>query len=307
MKFFIITTFINALSCGSCCLFILLSNFKSKTAKSFALFNSTVALWSFFYFLSMLANRSNEALFYSRCLNTIALFIPPTFLNFSIKISENKNPLIKNVLLISFALDLLILPFTPTKFYIPSMAPKLVFQFWPVTGPLLYYSMIQFVIAVPLAFFLLQTKLNKSTGTSKRNFQILFYSLLIGFLGGTTDYFPCINIPIAPYGNALVPIFIFGFLYLIFKHQIMDIHISLSRSFVYTILIFLITLLYFLVTYLINTYLNLIGYQSFIFSLLAASITALTFIPLKDILQMFIDKHFLKKSIKEIEEENELL
>jgi two-component system sensor histidine kinase HydH len=88
----------------------------------------------------------------------------------------------------------------------------------------------------------------------------------------------------------------------------MDIKISLSRSFAYTILIFLITFMYFLATYLISTYLNaLIGYKSFIFSFLAASITALAFIPLKDILQTFIDKYFFKKTINEIEQENLLL
>ncbi|MDE2028650.1 MAG: hypothetical protein KGJ11_08920, partial [Candidatus Omnitrophica bacterium] len=107
---------------------------------------------------------------------------------------------------------------------------------------------------------------------------------------------------------ALVPSFILGFMYLILKYQIMDIRISFSRSFVYTILIFLISLLYFMAIYLTDTYVNrLIGYKSFIFSILAASITALAFIPLKDAIQIFIDKHFFRKTIKEIEEENEML
>jgi signal transduction histidine kinase len=308
MKFFVITTFINALCCGSCCLLILLSSYKSKSAKAFALFNSTVALWSFFYFLSMLASQFNEALFYSRTLNAIALFIPASFLNFCIKITDNKNTWVKRMLFVFFFLDIFILPFTPTKYFIPSMAPKLVFLFWPVPGPLWYFSTLQFAVIYPITFFLLKNKLDRSTGISRYQFKILFYSILIGFLGGYTNYLPFFNIPIPPYGNALVPVFIFSFIFLIFKYQIMDIKINLSRSFAYTILIFLITFLYFLATYLINTYLNsLIGYKSFIFSFLAASITALAFIPLKDALQLFIDKYFFKKSIQEIEHENKLL
>ncbi|MDE1920520.1 MAG: hypothetical protein KGI24_03630 [Candidatus Omnitrophica bacterium] len=308
MKFFVITTFINALSFGSSCLLVLLSSFKSKAAKSFALFNCTVALWSFSYFLDMLATHFNEALFYSRCLNAIAIFIPPAFLNFCAKITDNKNLLIKRILLISFCIDVLILPFTFTKYFILSVAPKSVFLFWPVIGPLYYYPIIQFSILLPLAFFILKKKLNASTGKQKKQFQILFYPLLIGFLGGITNYLPQLNVPITPYGNALVPFFIFSIMYLIFKYQIMDIRINLSRSFVYTILIFLITFLYFIATYITDIYLNvLIGYKSFIFSFLAASITALAFIPLKDALQIFIDKYFFKKSIKEIEQENELL
>ncbi len=88
----------------------------------------------------------------------------------------------------------------------------------------------------------------------------------------------------------------------------MDIHVALTRSFVYTILIFLISILYFSTTRIAEIYLNeLTGYKSFIFSFLCASITALAFVPLQNILQKFIDRLFLKKSVEEIETENKLL
>jgi hypothetical protein len=59
-------------------------------------------------------------------------------------------------LLTYFCLDILILPFTPTKYFIPTMTHKLIFPFWPVTTPLLYFSTIQFTILCPIAFFYLK-------------------------------------------------------------------------------------------------------------------------------------------------------
>ncbi len=305
MTFFIITSFINALSSGFCCLFILLNNIKSKPAKSFAIFFCFVALWSFFYFLSMLATEYNEAIFYSRALNTLALFIPPAFLKFCIEYTNEKNLLFRRILFLFFIIDLAILPFVNTPYFIVTMKHVLFFKFWPQAGILFHISFIQYMIIIPISLHLLRKKLIQSTRQNSHQLKILVYSLLIGFLGGGTNYCLCLNIPIAPYGNLLVCVIAFGFLYLVFKYQIMDLKITLSRGLAYTILIFLITLSYFTTTYITDSYLQrLTGYKSFLFSFLIATITALAFVPLRNYLQNLIDKFFFKKSIQEVEEEN---
>ncbi len=308
MSYFIISSFINALACGFCCLFVLVINHKSKVAKSFALFNSTVALWSFFYFLSMLATRYEEALFYSRILNVIACFIPPVFLNFCAKITDCKKGWVKNLIFIFLVIDVLMIPFIPTNYFIQGMEHKLIFPFWPTPGILFHFSIIQFSVLVPISLSLIRNKFLNSSGDIQKIYKILYYTFIITFLGGSTNYFLCYNIPIMPYGNALVAFFTITFFFLILRYQIMDINIVLSRSFVYTILISLISLFYFTSTYFTEIYVKeIIGYKSYLFSILCAFITALAFIPLKDWLQKVIDKLFFKKSINEIEQENKLL
>ncbi len=182
------------------------------------------------------------------------------------------------------------------------------FEFWPVIGPTFYFSIIQFYILITISLYILYQKMIQSAEIERKQLKILIISMLISFAGGSTTYLLCLNIEIAPYGNILIPTFILSFIYLILKYQIMDIRVALSRSFVYTIIIFLITMFYFIATYISELYLKeIIGYKSFIFSLLYASIIAIAFIPLKERLQKIVDKIFLKKSIKEIEMENELL
>jgi signal transduction histidine kinase len=308
MPYFIITTFINATACGLCCILILVNNYKSNAVKNFALFNCAVAIWSFFYFLSMLATNYQEAIFYSRVLNTTALFIPPAFLSFCIQITGNKNRFIKQLLYLFLTLDILILPFIGTNLFIQKMAHILIFPFWPIPGPLFHLSTIEFFILIPLSLHLLKTKISNARTTEEKQLKVIYYSLLISFIGGSTNFLPCLSVPIIPFGNALISVFVFGFVYSIFKHQIMDIHVALSRSFVYAIIIFLISILYFSTTHITEIYLNeLTGYKSFLFSFLSASITALAFIPLQNHLQKIIDKFFFKKTVEEIETENKLL
>jgi signal transduction histidine kinase len=185
------------------------------------------------------------------------------------------------------------------------MKNTLFFPFWPDPGILFHISFIQYLILIPIALNLLKKKIIISNPETKRKTKILYYSLLVSFIGGGSNYLPCINIPIPPYGNMLVCGFTFGFLYLAFKYQIMDLKITLSRGFAYTILIFIITLSYFATTYITDFYLQrLTGYKSFLFSFLIATFTALAFVPLRNYLQNLIDKFIFKKSIQEVEDEN---
>ncbi len=308
MTYFIISSFINALACGLCCIFILVNNYTNKTVRSFALFNCNVALWSFFYFLSMIATHHQEALFYSRILNATALFIPITFLSFIIQITDNKNPYIKFLLYTFLILDILTIPFVTTDLFIERMAQNLIFPFWPVTGPLFNLSIIEYFLIIPISLYLLAYQAFQKDVKNRKDLKILFYTLLIGFAGGGTNFFLCLNIPIVPFGNAFVIAFVVGFIYVVTKYQSMDIKVAISRSFVYAIIIFIITLLYFTVTHLTEIYLNeLTGYKSFLFSLLCAAITALAFIPLQNKLQRMIDKLFFNKSVEDIEKENKFL
>lgn len=308
MTYFIFSSLINAIICTFCCFFVLALNYKSRAVRSFALFNCCVALWSFFYFLSMIASSHDEALINSRILNTVALFIAPAFLNFCIHITNNTSRWIRHLLWTFVIVDIFILPFVPTDLFILKMQQNMLFPFWPVPGKLFIVILIGYTCLIPISLYLLRNKLMSTMGDTRKQYWVLYYSFLIGFLGGGTNFFPCFNIPIPPYGNAFASFFIFGFMFLILKYQIMDLKLALSRSFAYTLVIFLLTLFYFTGTFITEFYIKeLIGYKSFAFSFLYAAITALAFVPLRNWLQNLVDKLFFRKSIDQIELENKLL
>lgn len=88
----------------------------------------------------------------------------------------------------------------------------------------------------------------------------------------------------------------------------MDIQIVIKKGLVYSFLISTITLVYFLAVFsfehFFHTYL---GYKAFAISLLASSLIAIIFIPLRNKLQHTVDKLLFKNTTLKIIEENELL
>ncbi len=88
----------------------------------------------------------------------------------------------------------------------------------------------------------------------------------------------------------------------------MDINIVIHRSLVYSLLITTITIIYLLFVLIVERLSqNVFQYNSIIVSILSAVLIAIIFVPLKNQIQKFIDRLFLKQSPFELASENELL
>ena len=124
----------------------------------------------------------------------------------------------------------------------------------------------------------------------------------------SVDYLPKFGIEIYPCGYIFFLIWIFIITYAIFKHQLMDINIVIRKGLVYSILITIFTLIYLTIVILTEKlFQGFLGYRSLPISIIFASIIALIFIPLKNRIQLLIDKLFLGKTPGQIAQENELL
>ncbi len=95
----------------------------------------------------------------------------------------------------------------------------------------------------------------------------------------------------------------------IIKHQLMDIQVIIRKGLIYSTLITFITLIFLVLVITIEKFSqNFIGYhQDLLNSAILSLIIALIFIPLKNRIQLCIDKIFLKASPIEIAQQNELL
>ena len=135
-----------------------------------------------------------------------------------------------------------------------------------------------------------------------------FYSNVCGFLGGLTNFLPCFKFDIYPYGNFLIPFHTFFMTYAFFRYQLMDLRLIFLKSFVYSFLVALLTLIYFCFILIFEKlFKDVLGYQSFFISFFSAITIATLFIPLKNRIQSFVDRHFFKGTQVEIAEQNELL
>jgi len=127
-------------------------------------------------------------------------------------------------------------------------------------------------------------------------------------LGGTTNFFLWYRIPIPPYGNTFVAVGGLIFLYAILRHRLLDIEIVIRKSFIYTTLIGLITTLYVFAVFITERLFGqVLGYKSLFVNIITVLLIAILFQPLKNKIQLFVDKYFFKGSQEALQRENDRL
>ncbi len=142
-----------------------------------------------------------------------------------------------------------------------------------------------------------------------RDASFLLAGAVVGHLGGCSTWLPMVGLhgyyPITIFG---VAIFGLTYSYAIFRHQILELPIIFKKGLVYSILIALISVVYLLsVVFLEKNFQGVLGYRSNSISLLIVFIFGIVIIPIRNMIQLFIDKIFLKGSPTEIAEQNERL
>jgi len=108
------------------------------------------------------------------------------------------------------------------------------FPFWGVPGPFYPFFLAMFFGYSGYSIYLLYREYRVTTSGKKRS-QIFYIGLgtLIGFLGGSTNYFLWYSIPIPPYFNILVEVYILLTAYAIIKHNFLDIEVIIKKTIVF--------------------------------------------------------------------------
>ncbi len=305
MNYFALSALINAISCFLLCFFILVYSRKSKSTKTFCLFLVFVGFWATFQYLWISTEEHKTALLYSRISNIFAPFISISFFHFTThfinKFKQNKSIVfyiyIINIALTPFGVisDILIIDLQNNSI----MAP------YPLAGKLFPILLIEYIFLPSYSLYIIRNQIKKSKDLK---YKIVFWGILIAFIGSLTNFPGCYKIPIYPYGNILIPAFIIFISYGILKHQMMDIRLIIQKNMIYTIMVILISIFYSFSIFLVEHYFKAtLGYKSFLISILFALIISLLFIPLKNIIQSLTERLLFKGNFLEITKQNEQL
>lgn len=308
MIYFIISSFLNALTSLLSCFFVLFTNPKAKTNQTFALYTFCVSMWAIFYLLWLTADNPENALFYVKIINISALFIPCAFLHFSCYLL-NEYQKHKKIIFLLYLFNLILSSTVGfTDLYILGTEKQLIFPYWPIAGKYYILLFLEYVLIVGYSLLIIYKKMKISVGIKNLQLKYLFYGILIAYIGGATNFPLCYNIPIPPFGNFFVSLYTIFITYAILKYQLMDIHIIVKKSLVYSILIAILTVFYFSSIYLAERiFQEMLGYKSLLISVTLASFITLIFIPLKNIIQSFIEKYFFMGNFFQLAEQNEQL
>lgn len=208
---------------------ILFSNRHNPVARAFLYHLLAVAAWSVPYFLWQISTEREQALLYCRLLMFGAILIAPLYCRFVLLwIGREKRH--RGFIRLGFVLAGFFLLGNLTPWMVRDVEPAMFFDYWPKAGPLygLYLVFFHFYAAASLYFVLLE--LRHSSGHQRNVLKYILVANLIGFVGGSTNYFLWYNVHVPPVGNPLVSAYHLIIAYAIVRYRLVDMDIILHRG-----------------------------------------------------------------------------
>lgn len=216
---------------------VLIKGRKSKSNILYALFSFAIGIWTALqaYVAFIPEGNLDTALLFGRLFHLPLLFIPCLLLHFVHLFLEGEETNRKSFILY-YALCFVFLLVLPFKMIVTTMkwTPYIGYQI--MVGWAYPLSCAYFVILVGLSLFKLYRGYKKETGHRRNQIKYLFWSTLIGFCAGWTNYFYAYDHPIFfinPYAQFGVPLYVLTITYAIFRYRLMDINLIVKKTVIY--------------------------------------------------------------------------
>ncbi|MCX5699855.1 MAG: ATP-binding protein [Candidatus Omnitrophica bacterium] len=213
-------------------LFVYLKDRRSAVNKSYALLSLSIAIWGLAYYFWPLADNKKQALISFQILHMGSILIAPSFLWFSLSLLDLHKKF-KKLIVFSYILSVFFIMIDPTVFFIKDMIPMYIFRYWAIPGIAYHFYLIFWFICVLFAWFCVIKQFKYLTKTKQNQMKYVFIASVLGFLGGSTNYFLWYKISIPPIATILVGVHIVIIAYAVVRHQLMDIEIVIKKSLVF--------------------------------------------------------------------------
>jgi signal transduction histidine kinase len=238
---------------------------------------------------------------------SFVLFIAPTFLHTALLCTEAKDKTSKYLLITGY--------FTSAIFFILQWVYPMLLtgpprpvgytRFHHAVTPLGVILPLTFLVFVNVALWRLwRGGYKEATGQRKTQLKYLFWSSVIGYLGGSPSWFFTFgfHLPfISPFGIYGVPCYSLAMAYAIFQHRLFDVNLVIRKSLVYSLIVSILTMGYFGSIYVIERVWQVsFGYRSLWFSIVVFAIMTVLFQPLKVGIQRFVDLLFFRAPHEEL-------
>ncbi|HLF17577.1 MAG TPA: ATP-binding protein [Candidatus Omnitrophota bacterium] len=206
---------------------ILLRYGRSSVHRTWALFNTTVAVWGIFAFLIGKEKNPDDALLWWRFAHISISFIPVFLYHFVFLLCKRKN----NKWIIFVYLQAVIfssLSFTPILFSTVRLTDTNFYYAIPSASYI--YFLIMWMCLVAISHIHLFREYFRSEGIRRNQILYLFIGSVVGFSGGITNFMVAYSQPVYPSGNFTIPIYSLIVTYAILKYRLLDITVAITRT-----------------------------------------------------------------------------
>ncbi len=277
--------------------FIVIIRGNRKEHFIWGLFCFSIMLWGFGGYQIANSASPESAVFWWRVAYAGVIFIPVFLLHFLTVLLGTKKWAVKFIYLAGFL-------FLALNFFDGVFIDKVDFLFneiYYLSHPTVFYNIfvLLFGLSTVLSLYAIWKRYKKSQGFKRHQLKYLFLSLLVGFAGGSTSFFPVYGIYVYPLFNVTIAVGVLVVGYAILKYRLMDLRIVARKFFIYIFSAAFAYITFYSLVWLYQTYLGgVFTNSSYISGILVALAFAGAFSWFYGFVENFANKYFFSALYK---------
>lgn len=230
--FFPIAALLNAVTSTILGVYIILTNYKKSLIRHLFIFCFSVAIWSYGYFAWQITDNAVSALFWCRFLMIGAIFTSILYFHLVlVYLNLNYQKFYHWLLVVFYTCCFFWVAISFTDLFVAGVVPISYFKFWPQPGPMYLLYLVFFATHFIYASVLLFKHYRKNKGDKRMQILLMGIGMLLGFIGGSTNYPLWYGINLAPWGNGLVTLYVILTVYAMMKYRFLDVKVVSTELF----------------------------------------------------------------------------
>lgn len=229
MNFFAFSGLVNGLVSTICGAVVFLQNRHSRKNQIYALYCLSLSVWSYFYFVWRLADTHDAALFYARALMWGAIFIPTLHYHHILTLFDLETTRRRRLLKVFYGVAVFFFFSNFTPYFVADVGQRMSLRYWQIPGPLYHPYLALFLFQVILSLRILWIKQRTSSYVTRNEMLWIALATTIGYTSGCTNFLLQYNIPVPPYLNVAVSVYVVVAALLFFRLGLLDVRLVLKH------------------------------------------------------------------------------
>jgi len=176
------------------------------------------------------------------------------------------------------------------------LEPRFNLGYWPTPTYLFNIFLAFWMFQCFYGFYYLWNAYVNSSGITKEQLKYIILAVIVGFFGGASNWLVWYKIPIPPYANILISLYIVIIGYAILRHRLMDIEVVIKKGIVYSVLMAFIIGIYSLLIFVgQNIFQTALGINQWLATIITAFAIAIGYKPLETFITDLTNQYFFKK------------